>query len=156
MKRRTLKKQIPQLVAQLSSPTKKYLVANARVAQDVLYSYEEAIEVVIVDLMRIYLTLDPAWRHRERWLDGLAEDFSWEKRSGILYGNGELFWGHWPQTDLAITGLQFRTMLTFCPGHGIEYRLTYEENDEVRTFSSRRWCRADLTQPQDRCGLQRV
>ena len=142
MKRRTLKKQIPQLTERLSSPTKKYLAANHRVAQDVLYSYERAIEVVLVDLMRIYLTLDRSWPHRERWLDGLNEEFSWERKLGILYGSGELLWGHWPRTSWAITRLQYRTMLTFCPSHGLEYRLTYEENNEVTTFGSRRWCHA--------------
>lgn len=145
MKRRRLKKQIPKVVAQLFSPTRKYLAASARVSQDVLYSYQRAIEICVVDLMRIHLILDPSWPHRERWLDGLDEEFSWEKKSEMLYGCGKLFWGHWPQVGQGITGLPLQTMLKLCPRHGIEYRLNYEVSNEVKSFSNRRWCR---TNPQ--------
>ena len=142
MKRRTLKKQIPQVVAQLTSPTRKYLAASARVSQDVVYSYQREIEIGIVELMRIHLTLDPTWPHRERWLDGLDEEYSWERKSGMLCGSGKLFWGHWPNVDQAITGLPLKTTLTLCPRHGIEYRLNYEDS---KSFSSRRWCSTDYT-----------
>jgi len=43
MKRRTLKKQIPELAQRLSIPTRKYLAANARVHQDIIYRYEKEI-----------------------------------------------------------------------------------------------------------------
>src|SRR5882724_6175929 len=102
MKRRTLKKQITGLAQQLVTPIRKYLVANARVHQDILYSYEREIAFGIVDLMRMHLELDPSWPHRKRWLDGLSEEFSWERKSGIVYGNGELFWGHWPEVSREI------------------------------------------------------
>ena len=92
MKRRTLKKQIPQLANRLNLTTRKYLAANARVHQDVSYGCQRDIESCIGDLMRIYLTLDRTWPHRERWLDGLSEEFSWERKGGMLYGQGELFW----------------------------------------------------------------
>jgi hypothetical protein len=138
MKRRTLKKQIPLVVEQLSTPVRKYLTASNRVAPDVLYSYERAIEIGLVKLMTIHLTLDLSWPHKKRWLDGLNEDFSWERKSGVMYGSGELFWGHWPEVSLKITGAPFTAMLRHCPRHGIEYRLKYEDGDRVRSFSSRR------------------
>ena len=144
MKRRTLKKQIPKVAERLSSPTRKYLAANPRVRQDTLYSYERAIEVVVVELMQIYLTLDPSWPHRERWLDGLSEAYSWERRVGMLYGSGELFWGHRPEVGRRITGARFTTMLMLCPRHGIEYRLNYEDDGRIRSFSSRRSCHGRL------------
>jgi hypothetical protein len=56
MKRRILKKQIPELANRLSLTTRKYLAASARVHQDVVYGYQRDIESCVVDLMRIHLT----------------------------------------------------------------------------------------------------
>lgn len=89
MKRRTLKKEIPKLAQRLFAPTRKYLAATPRVHRDIIYRYEREIEFVIVDLMRIHLVLDPLWPHRRRWLDGLSEEFSWERKNDMLYGNGD-------------------------------------------------------------------
>ena len=137
MKRRTLKKQIPELANRLSLTTRKYLAANARVHQDVIYGYQRDIESCIVALMRIYLTLDRTWPHRERWLDGLSEEFLWERKRGILYGHGELCWGHWPETGREITGLRFTTALRLCPRHRVEYRFEYGDVNDARSYSSR-------------------
>ena len=140
MKRRTLKKQITELAQKLVTPLRKYLDSNARVHQDILYGYEREIEFGIVDLMRRHLELDPSWPHRKRWLDGLSEEFSWERNSGIVYGNGELFWGHWPEVSREITGLWFTTELKLCARHGVEYVFRYGHGDEVRNYYSRRRC----------------
>ena len=142
MKRRTLKKQITGLAQPLVTPIRKYLVANARVHQDILYSYEREIEFGIVDLMRMHLELDPSWPHRKRWLDGLSEEFSWERKSGIVYGKGELFWGHWPEVSREITGLCFTTELKLCARHGVEYVFRYGNGNNVRSYYSRRRCSA--------------
>lgn len=141
MKRRTLKKEIPELAQRLFVPMVKYLAANAGVHQDVIYDYQRRIEFSVVVLMRIYLSLDPTWPHRERWLDGLSEEFSWERKKGIIHGTGELFWGHWPQVSREITGLKFTTMLKPCQRHGVEYVFRYGDNESVRSYASRRWCR---------------
>lgn len=124
----------------LSSPVRKYLSASARVSRDAIYSYETAIEIVLVELMEKHLQLDPSWPHQTRWLDGLNEEFSWERKNGILYGRGELFWGHWPEVSREITGARFTAMLTVCSRHGIEYRLVCENDDRLRTFSTPHWC----------------
>jgi hypothetical protein len=138
MNRRTLKKQILELAQRLFVSTRKYLAANARVHQDVIYGYQREIESSIVDLMRIYLTLDPTWPHRERWLDGLSEEFSWERKSGMICGRGELFLGHWPEVGWEITGLRFATALRLCPRHGVEYRFKYGDDNDAKSYSNRR------------------
>lgn len=143
MKRRKLKKQIPLLAHKLSPVVSKYLSANDRVHHDVIYNYQNEIELAVVELMRVYLTLDPTWPHRERWLDGLGEDYSWSKKSGVLYGTGELFWGHWPDVSSEIIGVGFNVALRLCPRHGVEYKFKSDEDYKVRNYSSR-WCTADL------------
>jgi hypothetical protein len=140
MKRRTLKKQIPKLAAQLFKPTHKYIVASARVHQDILYRYEREIEYRIVDLMRLYLVLDPFWPHRRRWLDGLSEEFTWERKKSMVHGKGELFWGHCPEVSREITGLCFTTEIKLCARHGVEYIFRYGNGDHPRSYCSRRWC----------------
>jgi hypothetical protein len=140
MKRRTLKKQIAGSAQQLVTPIRKYLVANARVHQDILYRYERKIEIGIFHLMRMHLELDPSWPHRKRWLDRLSEEFSWERKSGILYGKGELFWGHLPEVGRKITGLSFTAELKLCARHGVEYVFRYGKGDNVRSYYSRRRC----------------
>ena len=87
---------------QVLEPARKYLAASARVHQDILYKYEREIEFHIFHLMRMYLMLDPSWPHRRRWLDGLSEEFSWERRNGVVHGRGELCWGHWPEVSREI------------------------------------------------------
>ena len=139
MKRRTLKKQIPHLAQQLLPAISKYLAASSRVHEDVLYSYQQRIEFGVVDLMSAHLILDPCWPHRERWLDGLGEEYSWERKSGVIHGAGELFWGHWPEVSREITGMRLNVVLKLCSWHGIEYQFQYGDN-EVRRYSSGRWC----------------
>ena len=138
MKRRTLKKQIAQTAQQLVTPLRQYLVANSRVHQDIRYSYERKIEFTIVDLMRLHLELDPSWPHRKRWLDGLSDEFSWDRNSEIVCGNGDLFWGHWPEVSREITGLRFTAELKLCSRHGVEYVFRYGNDDNVRSYCSRR------------------
>ena len=141
MKRRTLKKQVPELAQRLLTPTRKYLAPNARVHQDIIVRYEREIEFGIVNLMRVYLILDPFWPHRTRWLDGLSEEFSWERKSGMVHGSGKLFWGHWPEVSREITGLCFTTVLNLCARHdGIEYVFRYGNRDSLRSYYSRRCC----------------
>ena len=140
MKRRRLKKQIPQLAHRLSNPTSKYLAASDRVHQDILNQYEREIELVIVDLMRVYLILDSSWPNRRRWLDGLSEEFLWVRKAGMLYGKGQLFWGHWPEVGREITGSSFTVVLSQCARHGIEYVFRQGNDDNVRSYYSRRYC----------------
>ena len=140
MKRRTLKKQITELAEQLCKPTRKYLEAGSRVHQDLLYRYEREIEYRIFALMRLHLVLDPVWPHRRRWLDGLSEEFSWERKKNVLHGYGELFWGHWPEVGREITGLRFTTEINLCRRHGVEYIFRYGNGVNVRSYCSRRWC----------------
>ncbi|HEY2976192.1 MAG TPA: hypothetical protein VGJ48_27000 [Pyrinomonadaceae bacterium] len=140
MKRRTLKKQIPELAQRLFKPVRKYLEASSRVNQDILYRYELGIEYCIVDLMRLHLVLDPIWPHRRRWLDGLSDEFCWERKNGVVHGSGKLFWGHWPEVGREISGLYFTTMLTLCARHGVEYIFRYGNGDHVRSYYSQRWC----------------
>jgi len=137
MKRRILKKQIPHFSQRLFPVVTKYLAANYRVQQDIIHGYQTEIEYRIVDLMRRHLMVDPSWPHRERWLDGLDEEYSWERKSGVLYGKGALYWGHWPEVGREMTGLRFNAVLKLCSRHGLEYQFEY---DEVRNYSSRRWC----------------
>ncbi len=141
MKRRTIKKQIRQLSQQLMGPTQKYLAANSRVHRDIISRYEREIELGLVDLMRLHLMLDPSWPQRERWLDGVSEELLWERKSGVAHGNGELFWGHWPEVSREITGLRFIATLKFCPRHGFEYLFQYGDPDGVREYCSSRTCR---------------
>src|SRR5689334_22386388 len=140
MNRRALKKQIPQQAQRLVVPTSKYLCAGDKVALDVINGYEREIERVVLDLMRIHLILDRTWPHRERWLDGLSEEFTWERKRGSLYGSGKLFWGHWLEVSREITGSALTAQLRLCGRHGIEYRFTYGEGENVRRCSSARWC----------------
>ena len=140
MKRRTLKKQIPAVAQLLFEPARNYLLASARVHQDILYRYEREIEVRIVELMRLYLVLDPFWPHHRRWLDGLSEDFCWERRNSEVHGRGELFWGHWPEVSREITGLCFTSDIKLCRRHGVEYNFRYENGDHVRSCYSQPWC----------------
>lgn len=141
MNRRRLKKQIPALVQRLVVPVQKLLAANARVHPDIIAGYEKQLEFNVVDLMRVYLILDSSWPHRERWLDGLSEDFTWERSSGIVYGRGELFWGHCPDVSREITGLKFTSALQPCPQHGVDYLFRYGDTNNVRTYRSPRRCR---------------
>jgi hypothetical protein len=141
VKRRILKKQIPVVAQQVLEPARKYLAASARVHQDILYQYEREIERRIVELMRMHLVLDPFWPHRRRWLDGLSEEFSWERRNGVVHGRGELFWGHWPEVSREITGMYFTTDIKLCQRHGLEYVFQCGSGDHVRSYHSRRWCR---------------
>lgn len=141
MNRRRLKKQIPALVQELVTPVKKLLVANARVHPDIIAGYEKQIERGVFNLMQVHLILDSSWPHRERWLDGLSEDFTWERRRGIVYGRGELSWGHWPEVSRKITRLKFASSLQLCPRHGVDYLFRYGDTDNVRTYRSRRRCR---------------
>jgi len=143
MKRRTVKKQIPHLTQRLSSVISKYLAANPRVHPDIIYSYQREIEFGVVELMRVHLILDAFWLHRERWLDGLCEDYSWERKNGLIYGDGTLFWGHWPDVGREIVGLKFTVVLKLCPRHGVEYQFKYGDNNDVRGYSSRQCCRID-------------
>ena len=140
MKRRTLKKEIAKLAQRLVAPTRKYLSATSRVHRDSIYHLEQEMEFVIVDLMSSHLVLDPLWPHRRRWLDGLSEEFSWERKNYMLYGNGELFWGHWPEVGREITGLRFTTEINLCGRHGVEYIFRYGSDVNVRSYCSRRWC----------------
>ena len=141
MKRRTVKKEISELVQRLSPIASKYLAASTRVHQDVIFDYQRMIEFHVVDLMGIYLSLDSSWPHKERWLDGLSEEFSWERKRAMIYGTGELFWGHRPEVSREITGSRFTTVLKPCPRHGTEYVFKYWDNQTVRIYSSRHWCR---------------
>ena len=143
MKRRTLKKQIPQQAERLVIPTRKSLCSSGKVSRDVIYGYEREIERAVLGLMHIHLILDRAWPHRERWLDGLSEEFAWERIRGSLSGSGELFWGHWPEVSREITGGPLTAQLRLCDRHGIEYRFTYDTERSVRSYSSARWCRGD-------------
>ena len=140
MKRRTLKKQIRKLAEQLCEPVRKYLEAGARVHQDVISRYEREMEHRIVDLMRLHLLLDPSWPHRRRWLDGLSEEFCWRRKNERVEGEGELFWGHWPEVNREITDLSFKALIQHCTRHGVEYIFRYGNDDTVRVCSSRRWC----------------
>ena len=140
MNRRTLKKQIPHQAQRLVVPVRKYLRASGKVSRDVIYRYEKEIERVVLGLMNIHLILDPAWPHRKRWLDGLSEEFAWERKRGSLYGSGELFWGHWPEVSRDITGGPLTAQLRLCDRHGIEYRFTYDTEGSVGSYSSARWC----------------
>jgi hypothetical protein len=142
MNRRALKNQNRHLAHRLAPTISKYLAANARVHQDVIYSYQITIELFVVDLMSAHLILDHSWPHRERWLDGLCEEYSWERKNGAIYGTGALFWGHRPDVSREITGLGFGVVLKLCSRHGVEYQFKYG-NDEVRSYSSQRWCRLD-------------
>ena len=74
---------------------------------------------------------------RERWLDGLSEEFSWERKGGMLYGAGEVFWGHWPDVSREITGLRFTAALRVRPRHGVEYRFDYGDVNDARRYASR-------------------
>ena len=143
MKRRTVKKQIPHLAQRLSSVISKYLAANVRVHTDIIYSYQREIELVVVALMSAYLLLDPSWPQRERWLDGLCEEYKWERKGGVLYGSGALFWGHWPDVSREIIGVTFACTLKLCPRHGVEYQFRYGDRNDVRKYSSRQSCRID-------------
>jgi len=89
--------------------------------------------------MSAHLILDPSWPHRERWLDGLGEEYLWERKSGAIHGTGALFWGHWPEVSREITGMRLNVVLKLCSRHGIEYQFHYGDN-EVRRYSSGRWC----------------
>jgi hypothetical protein len=140
MKRRTLKKEIAKLAQRLVAPTHKYLSATPRVHRDSIYQHEQEMEFVIVDLMSSHLVLDPLWPHRRRWLDGLSEEFSWERKNDRLYGNGELFWGHRPEVGREITGVRFTTAINLCRRHGVEYIFRYGSGINVRSYCSRRWC----------------
>jgi hypothetical protein len=103
--------------------------------------------------MRVHLILDPSWRHRERWLDGLCEEYSWERRNGLIYGDGALFWGHWPDVSREIIGLRFIVVLKLCLLHGVEYQFKYGDNSDVRNYSSWQWCRMD---PRNNKRLERT
>jgi hypothetical protein len=140
MNRRVLKKQIPQVAQRLITPTHEYLAATSKVHPDIISSYEMQLELAVFDLMRVYLILDPSWPHRERWLDGFSEEFTWERKSAVIYGSGKLFWGHWPEVSREITGLSFTTALQLCPRHGVDYMFRYGDSDNVRSYSNRRWC----------------
>jgi|SRR4030095_2309204 hypothetical protein len=140
MKRRTLKKQIRRLSLQLLAPTQKFLAASSSVHRDVISKYELELEHGVLDLMRVHLILDSTWPHRERWLDGVSEEFLWERKNGIAYGSGELYWGHWPDVSREITGLRFNAMLRVCLRHGAEYLFRYEDHDVLREYRSSRTC----------------
>ncbi len=140
MKRRTLKKQIPQVAEKLFKPARKYLVASAKVHQDIISQYEREMERCIVDLVRLHLVLDDSWQHRRRWLDDLSEEFYWQRKGEIVEGEGELFWGHWPEVDREITGLSFKAFIKLCARHGVEYIFHYGNAAQERVYSSRRCC----------------
>jgi hypothetical protein len=91
-------------------------------------------------LMSMHLVLDPFWPHGTRWLDGLSEEFSWERKGDMLSGNSELFWGHWPEVSREISGLCFTTAIKLCARHGVENVFRYGSGDSVRSYSSRRYC----------------
>jgi hypothetical protein len=140
MNRRTLKKQIPQLAERLTTPALKYLVATSKVHPDIIFRYERQLEIRVLDLMRVYLILDPSWPHRARWLDGVSEEFTWERKSPVVYGSGKLFWGHWPEVSREITGLSLKVSIQLCSKHSVDYLFRYGDSDIVRSYSSRRWC----------------
>ena len=98
-------------------------------------------EIIVVDLMQVYLILDLSWPHRERWLDGLSEGFLWERMNGVICGSGELFWGHWPDVSREINGWRFAATLKPCSKHGVEYLFRYDDHDVVRRYRSTRTCR---------------
>lgn len=137
MNRRKLKKRIPALVKTLVAPVQKLLAANARVHPDIIAGYENQIERGVFNLMQVHLILDPAWPHRERWLDGLSEDFTWEKRGKIIFGRGDLYWGHWPEVSRKTTGLKFASALQLCHRHGVDYVFRYGDPGNVRTYHGR-------------------
>jgi hypothetical protein len=143
VKRRTLKKQIPLLAQRLVNPLAKYLTANSRVHPDLIFSYERQLEIAVFRLMQVYLTLDPAWPHRDRWLDRVSEEFRWERNSAVIHGTGEFFWGHLPEVGREITGMPFQLAMQLCPRHSVDYIFRYGDGESVRSYSSQRWCRQD-------------
>ena len=138
MKRRVLKKQIPQVAQRLITPVHKYLAATSKVHRDVMSRYERELEVAVFDLMQLYVILDPSWPHRDRWLDGFSEEFTWTRKGTVAYGSSKLFWGHWPEVSREIEGLSFTAALQLCPRHGVDYLLRYGDGDTARSYSSRR------------------
>jgi hypothetical protein len=139
--RRQIKKQVQQIAQRLITPAHQYFAATSQVHPDVISRYETQVEMAVYDLMRLYLILDSSWPHRQRWLDRFSEEFAWAKRGGLLYGSSKLFWGHRPEVSREITGLTFNATLQLCPKHGVDYVFLCGASDNLKKYSSRKWCR---------------
>jgi hypothetical protein len=138
MKRREVKKQIKRLEAQLVVPAQKYLAATRTVHKDVIYKHELRLEHYLMEILNLYLMLDPSWPHQERWLDGFDGDVGWEKTSDALRARDMLWWGHLRNIMGQQFAEKFEAKIWFSKKGSLIYSIKFGDGKTFREFPRRK------------------
>ena len=126
MKRRITKKILRKEEQNLGHSLKGFL-ANANDETYVIRLRE--LNSALTYLLGVHLQLDPAWDHKQRWLDNV--EWSSLSSSGTkLNGNGKIWWGYRRRASDELVAVEFEARLQLRPtgrSFGVGYVVTFED-----------------------------